>query len=67
MNNKLNELKFYQNAMDIGEKIWVLVSELHNFSKYSQGKQVVESADSIAANFSEGYGRFHFKDSVKFY
>jgi len=27
----------------------------------------LDSSDSICANISEGYGRFHYKDSLKFY
>ncbi len=28
---------------------------------------MIRSVDSIGANIAEGYGRFHYKDSMKFY
>lgn len=28
---------------------------------------MVKAADSVSANISEGFGRYHFKDSKKFY
>ena len=31
------------------------------------GKQLVRSVDSIAANISEGYGRYHFSESKRFF
>jgi four helix bundle protein len=37
------------------------------FSKKTIGGQFVETAYSIAANISEGYGRFHFKDKRNFF
>jgi four helix bundle protein len=30
------------------------------------GKQLVRAADSVAANLSEGYGRYHFKEAKNF-
>jgi four helix bundle protein len=30
------------------------------------GKQLVRAADSIAANLSEGFGRYHYKENVNF-
>ncbi len=63
---KLNELKVYGKAMKIGEWIWKIVSEWQYYERDTLGKQWVRSADSIAANISEGYGRFHFKENKKF-
>jgi four helix bundle protein len=63
---KLEELKVYQLAMNIGEKIWVVVSEWDYFAKDTVGKQLVKSVDSIAANLSEGFGRFHYKENKQF-
>jgi four helix bundle protein len=33
---------------------------------YKGGKQLVRAADSIAANLSGGYGRYHFKENTNF-
>jgi len=32
----------------------------------SVGKQLIRSADSVAANLAEGYGRFHFNENRQF-
>jgi four helix bundle protein len=66
MKSLLNDLEIYREAMDIGEEIWSIVLGWDYFAKDTIGKQVVRSADSIAANLSEGYGRFHFKENQKF-
>jgi len=57
---KLEELKVYQLAMEIGNQCWNIVNDWTYFEKDTTGKQLVKAADSIAANISEGYGRFHF-------
>ncbi len=63
---KLEDLVIYQIAMEVGDEIWFSVTEWENLAKYSIGKQIVRSADSIAANISEGFGRYHFKDRKNF-
>lgn len=62
----LEDLRVYNLAMEIGENVWSLVDEWNYFQKDTIGKQLVKAADSIAANISEGYGRYHFKDSRNF-
>ncbi|MFH1853396.1 MAG: four helix bundle protein [Candidatus Neomarinimicrobiota bacterium] len=34
--------------------------------KNSLGRQLVRAADSVAANLSEGYGRYHYKENRQF-
>ena len=63
---KLEELKVYQLAMNVGEEVWAIVSKWDYFAKDSVGKQLVKSVDSIAANISEGFGRFHYKENKQF-
>ena len=58
----LDEVEVYQKAMEIGEEIWNMVDSWNYFAKDTVGKQICRSADSIAANFSEGYGRFSFNE-----
>jgi four helix bundle protein len=63
---KLEDLEIYQIAMEIGDEIWFSVIEWENLAKFSMGQQIIKSSDSIAANISEGFGRYHFKDRKKF-
>jgi four helix bundle protein len=63
---KLEDLEIYNISMEIGDEIWFSVVDWENLAKYSVGQQIVRSADSIAANISEGYGRYHFKDRKNF-
>ncbi|MFZ4548177.1 MAG: four helix bundle protein [Bacteroidales bacterium] len=62
----IDDLRVYQLAMQLAEKVWSVVIKWDSFAKYSIGKQYSEAADSIGANISEGFGRFHFKDSKNF-
>jgi four helix bundle protein len=63
---KLEELQVYSLSMDIGERIWEIVIKWDYFQKDTIGKQLVRASDSIAANLSEGYGRYHFKENINF-
>ena len=64
---RLEELKVYQMAMEIGEEVWELVQDWNYFAKDTVGKQFVRAADGIGSNISEGFGRFHYKDAKLFY
>ena len=62
----LEDLEIYQLSMEIGESVWQIVDKWAYFPKGTIGKQLVKSADSIAANISEGYGRYHYKEARNF-
>lgn len=62
----LDELKVYQCAMDVGEKVWEIVDKWSNFEKDTIGKQLIRAIDSVPANLSEGFGRFHYKENKNF-
>lgn len=63
---KLEEFKVYNLSMEIGERIWSIVITWDYFAKETIGRQMVKAADSVAANLSEGFGRYHYKESVHF-
>lgn len=63
---KLEDLQVYQISMKLADEVHYLVIEWDNFHKFSTGTQLVDAADSVSANISKGYGRFHFKDHKNF-
>ncbi|MCH8319323.1 MAG: four helix bundle protein [Bacteroidetes bacterium] len=63
---KLEELKVYNLSMELGEKVWQIVMKWDYFCKDTVGKQLVKAADSIAANLSEGFGRYHYLEKKNF-
>jgi four helix bundle protein len=63
----LEDLDIFQLAMQIGDEIWKLTGNWNDFSRRTIGTQMVRSADSIAANIAEGYGRYFYKDRKLFY
>lgn len=63
----INDLEIYKEAIEIGNWAWEVFSFLPKELKYNIGDQLIRSADSVGANIAEGYGRYHYKDSMKFY
>ena len=63
---KLEDFNVYNLAMDLGEAVYSIVFQWNYFDKDTVGKQLVRAADSIAANLSEGMGRYHFKERKHF-
>jgi len=66
MIKSLDDFKVYQLAMEIGEEIFEIVKDWDYFHKDTVGKQLVRAFDSIAANLSEGLGRYHYKETKNF-
>ena len=63
---KLEELNVYNLSMEMGERAWTIVKTWDYFSRETIGKQLVRAADSVAANLSEGFGRYHYKENTHF-
>ena len=63
---ELEKLQVYKSAMEISEKFWNMVIEWDYFAKDTVGKQLIKAADSVAANLSEGFGRFYYKENKQF-
>ena len=63
----LNKIYAYNRSFDLSNKIWDIVIKWNDFAKFTIGKQIVNSSDSISANIAEGFGRYHKKDKIKFY
>lgn len=63
----LEKLETYKYAIKLSEIAWKIYDDLDFNSKKIMGDQFVETTDSVGANISEGYGRFHYLDRIKFY
>jgi len=63
---KLEELNVYTDSMELADSIWNILQDWDYFHKDTIGKQLIRAADSIAANISEGFGRYHFRDKTNF-
>ncbi|MCD6200499.1 MAG: four helix bundle protein [Bacteroidales bacterium] len=63
---KLEDLEVYKLSMDLGERVWSFVKKWDYFAKDTIGKQLLRAVDSVAANLSEGFGRFHYREKKHF-
>jgi four helix bundle protein len=66
MITQLEDFRAYNLAMELGEDVWKTVQNWDKFSRWAIGLQFVEAADSIAANLSEGLGRYHYREAKNF-
>ena len=64
---KLEDLEIYKMALELSQDAWNVYQNLPHKFKFNLGDQILRAIDSIGANISEGYGRYHYKDSMKFY
>lgn len=59
-------LRVYGLAEEISDLVWNIVVKWNKLSRYTIGKQLINSADSIGANIAEGTGRGSFADNRRF-
>ena len=64
---ELGKLDIYKLSVELSDMAWEIFNLPPKPLQFSIGDQMIRSIDSIGANIAEGYGRFHYKDSIKFY
>lgn len=62
----LEDLQVYQISMNLADEVHDIVIHWDSFYKYSTAQQLLDAADSISGNISEGFGRYHYKDHKNF-
>jgi len=60
------ELRVYQLAERLADRIWRIVIEWDRFAKATLGQQMVDAADGVGANIAEGTGRGSLQDNRRF-
>jgi four helix bundle protein len=61
------DLECYQLAMDVFREGYRVASLLPSEEKYNLADQLRRASTSILLNIAEGYGRYHYLDSLRFY
>ena len=61
------KLDVYRLAEEISDMLWFDFDGWNKKIQNTIGYQILRSADSIAANIAEGYGRYSSPDKRKFY
>ena len=64
---EIYELDVYKLAEGLSDLIWYAYDEWPRKVQQTTGYQIIRSADSIAANLAEGYGRYTPADRKVFY
>jgi len=63
----LEDLEIYQRALELSNLAWEVYRKIPKVFLFHIGNQFLDAMDSIGANIAEGFGRFHYKDSLRFY
>ncbi|MCL5428587.1 MAG: four helix bundle protein [Chloroflexi bacterium] len=66
-NSSFEDLQCYKLALDVMVNAHQLAVNLPPQEKYDLAQQIRRASKGISANIAEGYGRFHFLDSLRFY
>lgn len=61
------DLECFKLALDVIANAHEFARSLPAEEKYDMAPQIRSAAKSITANIAEGYGRYHYLDSLKFY
>jgi four helix bundle protein len=60
------DLETYQVAREFRRTMYGVTRKLPDFEKYELASQIRRAAVSLTNNISEGHGRFHYLDQIKF-
>jgi four helix bundle protein len=61
------DLECYQLALQVLREVYRVVGRLPAEEKYNLADQMRRAAVSAVLNIAEGYGRYHYLDSLRFY
>lgn len=65
--NQLEDLRVWQEARELCKDLYALAKDYPVEEKYSITRHIKENARAIASNIAEGFFRFHYQDSIRFY
>ena len=66
MGASIDDLQVLRLAEALADDVWKQVSEWTDFARDTVGKQLTRAVDSIGANISESFGRYHYGEKLQF-
>ena len=60
------DLKVWQKSREIRREIWTLCKGFPKEETYRLCDQMIRASRSAAACIAEGYGRFHYQETIQF-
>ena len=67
MAGNFEDLKCWQACNDLKTELWqVILPLLPKTERFELYSQLVRASRSATANIAEGWGRYHYKDQIKF-
>ncbi|MEN8253581.1 MAG: four helix bundle protein [Patescibacteria group bacterium] len=64
---KFSDLKIWQEATKISLQIYKLSRKFPTEEKFGITSQLRRCSTSVGANIAEGFGRYHYKDKIRFF
>lgn len=61
------DLKVWQDAHRLVVEVYKITKNFPKEEQYGLISQMRRAASSITANIAEGFGRFHYREKIKFY
>lgn len=66
MGASIDDLQVLRVVETLADDVWKQVAEWNDFSRDTVGKQLTRAVDSIGANISESFGRYHYGEKLQF-
>lgn len=66
-NSRFTELVCWQKCRELRIQLTELTKSFPKEEKNRLSDQIIRAARSTTNNIAEGFGRYHYKDSIKFY
>lgn len=63
----IEDLNVWQESRLLSQDIYTIIKKLPVEEKYNASKHLRENARGTPANIAEGFYRFHYQDSIRFY
>lgn len=64
--SSFQDLKIWQESRELRQEVSKIAKSFPAKEQYSLTSQIIRSSRSVAANIAEGYGRFHFRETMQY-